>query len=127
MPWGFYGRTVELRTTTEIIGRNRWFFAKMTGRRRISKTTLIQPALQRAGEKPILYVQTPDSVSSDSDSFVPGWEELFKLFFRGPMDGLVAHQICPWALSTIGRIPFRNVFRGPDPRQETPGALDPGR
>jgi hypothetical protein len=62
MPWGFYGRTDELRMTAEIIGRNRWFFAKMTGRRRIGKTTLIQHAIQSAGEKPILYVQTPDSV-----------------------------------------------------------------
>ena len=61
MPWGFYGRTDELRMTTEIIGRNRWFFAKMTGRRRIGKTTLIQHAIQSAGEKPILYVQIPDS------------------------------------------------------------------
>ena len=29
MPWGFYGRTEELPTVTEIISRNRWFFAKM--------------------------------------------------------------------------------------------------
>ncbi len=61
MPWGFYGRTDELRMTVEIIGRNRWFFVKMTGRRRIGKTTLIQHAIQTAGGKPILYVQTPDS------------------------------------------------------------------
>ena len=61
MPWGFYGRTDELRMTAKIIGRNRWFFAKMTGRRRIGKTTLIQHAIQSAGEEPILYVQTPDS------------------------------------------------------------------
>ena len=61
MPWGFYGRTDELRMTTEIIGRNRWFFAKMTGRRSIGKTTLIQHAIQSAGDKPILYVRIPDS------------------------------------------------------------------
>lgn len=61
MPWGFYGRAAELRMATEIMGRNRWFFAKMTGRRRIGKTALIQHAIQSAGEKPIFYVQTPDS------------------------------------------------------------------
>src|SRR5271157_6094117 len=61
MPWGFYGRTDELRMTAEIIGRNRRFFVKMTGRRRIGKTTLIQHAIQSAGKKAILYIQTPDS------------------------------------------------------------------
>jgi uncharacterized protein len=58
---GFYGRADELRMTAEIIGRNRWFFATMTGRRRIGKTTLIQHAIQSVGEKPVFYVQTPDS------------------------------------------------------------------
>lgn len=29
MPWGFYGRTTELRTVTQIISRNRWYFAKI--------------------------------------------------------------------------------------------------
>jgi uncharacterized protein len=40
---------VEIREESR---RNRWFFAKMTGRRRIGKTTLIQRALQSTGEKP---------------------------------------------------------------------------
>lgn len=61
MPWGFYGRSDELRLTSQIISRNRWFFAKMTGRRRIGKTTLIQHAIQNAGGKPVFYVQIPDS------------------------------------------------------------------
>lgn len=61
MPWGFYGRSDELRLTSQIISRNRWFFAKMTGRRRIGKTTLIQHAIQSAGGKPVFYVQIPDS------------------------------------------------------------------
>jgi AAA+ ATPase superfamily predicted ATPase len=60
MVWGFYGRTDELRATAQILGRNRWFFAKMTGRRRIGKTTLIQQAIRTAAH-PILYVQIPDS------------------------------------------------------------------
>ena len=61
MPWGFYGRTDELERIAAIIGRNRWFFAKMTGRRRIGKTTLIQHAIQQNGHRPIFYVQIPDS------------------------------------------------------------------
>jgi hypothetical protein len=79
MPWGFYGRTDELRMTAEIIGRNRWFFAKMTGRRRIGKTTLIQHAIQSAGEKPILYVQTPDSAPAGVLSAVDDALESFGL------------------------------------------------
>jgi uncharacterized protein len=60
MTWGFYGRQAELRQLTEILGRGRWFFVKVTGRRRIGKTTLIQQALPAAGRK-LLYVQMPDS------------------------------------------------------------------
>jgi AAA+ ATPase superfamily predicted ATPase len=59
MPWGFYGRTDELHRLQDILGRNRWFFVKITGRRRIGKTTLIQQALQ--GGQRVFYVQIPDS------------------------------------------------------------------
>ncbi len=61
MPWGFYGRTEELRLVAEILSRDRWFFAKMTGRRRIGKTTLIQQTLQMTATRPVFYVQIPDS------------------------------------------------------------------
>lgn len=54
MVWGSYGRTHELRATTQILTRNRWFFAKITGRRRIGKTTLIQQAIRRAGGNPVI-------------------------------------------------------------------------
>lgn len=60
MSWGFYGRQAELRQLTEILGRGRWFFVKVTGRRRIGKTTLIQQALPATGRK-VFYVQVPDS------------------------------------------------------------------
>ena len=75
MPWGFYGRTEELRAVARIIGRDRWYFAKMTGRRRIGKTTLIQQAIQAAGgARPVFYVQIPDSgtagvLSAVADAF----------------------------------------------------------
>jgi AAA+ ATPase superfamily predicted ATPase len=60
MAWGFYGRQTELAQLESILGRGRWFFAKVTGRRRIGKTTLIQQALDATGRK-IFYVQIPDS------------------------------------------------------------------
>lgn len=58
--WGFYGRQDELRQLVQILARGRWFFAKLTGRRRIGKTTLIQRALAASGRK-VFYVQVPDS------------------------------------------------------------------
>ena len=59
--WRFYGRTTELDALTTILRRNRWFFAKITGRRRIGKTTLVQQAITARGSAPIVYVQIPDS------------------------------------------------------------------
>ncbi len=62
MDWGFYGRRAELAQLQEILSRKRWFFAKVVGRRRIGKTTLIQEALRTSGRPDrILYVQIPDS------------------------------------------------------------------
>lgn len=61
-PWRFYGRRDQLAVLTEMLGRQRWFFARITGRRRIGKTTLIQQALEAVGARqPIFYVQVPDS------------------------------------------------------------------
>ncbi len=61
MSWGFYGRSAELALLTQIIGRGRWFFAKLTGRRRIGKTTLINRAIEASGSRPVFYVPIPDS------------------------------------------------------------------
>src|SRR5689334_1919466 len=59
--WGFYGRHLELEQLEAILERNRFFFVKVTGRRRIGKTTLIQQALQASGRDKIFYLQIPDS------------------------------------------------------------------
>jgi AAA+ ATPase superfamily predicted ATPase len=59
MTWGFYGRDRELHRLQSILARDRWYFVKITGRRRIGKTTLIQQALQ--GGQRVFYVQIPDS------------------------------------------------------------------
>ena len=60
MSWGFYGRSRELEDIRGILERRRFFFARITGRRRIGKTTLVQRALREAG-LPLFYVQIPDS------------------------------------------------------------------
>lgn len=69
----FYGRHAELEQLRAILARKRWFFAKLSGRRRIGKTTLIQRAL-RETKQPVLYLQVPDSgpagvLSSVRDAF----------------------------------------------------------
>ena len=61
MSWGFYGRTRELEEVRAILTRRRWFFTRLTGRRRIGKTTLVQRALTDSGSGPVFYVQIPDS------------------------------------------------------------------
>jgi uncharacterized protein len=47
--WTFYGRKEQLADLERMLGRKRWFFAKVTGRRRIGKTALIQKATQEIG------------------------------------------------------------------------------
>lgn len=60
--WKFYGRKEQLADLERMLDRKRWFFAKVTGRRRIGKTTLIQRAMQEIQSKqPVFYVQIPDS------------------------------------------------------------------
>jgi len=60
--WKFYGRREQLADLERMLDRKRWFFANVTGRRRIGKTTLIQQAMQELGVKqPVFYVQIPDS------------------------------------------------------------------
>lgn len=60
--WKFYGRREQLAELEQMLDRKRWFFAKVTGRRRIGKTALIQRAMQELGQsRPVFYVQIPDS------------------------------------------------------------------
>ena len=61
-PWRFYGRNDQMHALSEMLTRRRWFFAKVSGRRRIGKTGLIQQALATAGTgQRVLYMQVPDS------------------------------------------------------------------
>ena len=76
--WRFVGRQQELQQLREALGRGRWFFAKITGRRRIGKTTLIKEAIKGA-ERPVLYVQLPDSGDTGILSVVGDAMETFKV------------------------------------------------
>jgi len=61
-PWKFYGRTEQLAALASILNRRRWFFAQVTGRRRIGKTSLIHETMRMSGsQNPLFYVQIPDS------------------------------------------------------------------
>lgn len=75
--WGFYGRRQELEELREILRRRRWFFLKVSGRRRIGKTSLVQQALRAEGRDRILYVQVPDS---DPAGVVSSAREFYELF-----------------------------------------------
>lgn len=61
-----------------ILGRRRWFFARITGRRRIGKTTLVQRALRGSGAR-VFYVQIPDSAPAGVLSAVADAMETFEL------------------------------------------------
>lgn len=78
--WRFYGRREQLVDLERILARRRWFFAKVTGRRRIGKTTLIQQAMQELGSRqPVFYVQIPDSESAGVLSAVNDALETFQV------------------------------------------------
>ena len=88
MAWGFYGRSKELQELQDILARRRWFFVRITGRRRIGKTALVQQALARTGHGQMVYVQIPDSAPAGvlstfrdaMDTFELSKEELARFF-----------------------------------------------
>jgi AAA+ ATPase superfamily predicted ATPase len=85
--WGFYGRAEELGRLREVVARGRWFFARITGRRRIGKTTLVQQALRDLGAARVFYVQIPDSGPAGVLSAVHDALDTFALTDRFPAPG----------------------------------------
>jgi AAA+ ATPase superfamily predicted ATPase len=78
--WKFYGRREQLSGLERILSRQRWFFAKVTGRRRIGKTALIQQAMEELrSQQPIFYVQIPDSEPAGVLSAVTDALEAFQV------------------------------------------------
>jgi len=92
MPWSFYGRTSELSQLSAILDRKRWFFARITGRRRIGKTTLIQQALLASQRRPLLYLQVPDSAPAGVLSAVADAMEQSQYVGSAPVS-LAAYQM----------------------------------
>ncbi len=63
-----------------MLGRRRWFFAKVTGRRRIGKTALIQQAMEAVhSDQPVFYVQIPDSEAAGVISAVNDALDTFRV------------------------------------------------
>ena len=84
--WQFYGRSPDLDRLTSILRRQRWFFAKITGRRRIGKTSLVQEALKRSGRDRVLYIQIPDSDPAGVLATAADFYELFAVPGPRPTD-----------------------------------------
>lgn len=85
--WGFYGRQRELSSLREILARGRFFFLKVSGRRRIGKTSLIQQALRPDQRERVLYIQIPDS----DPAGVVSTARDFMQMFRAP--GALPHDL----------------------------------
>jgi AAA+ ATPase superfamily predicted ATPase len=78
--WRFYGRKSFLEELNQILSRRRWFFLKISGRRRIGKTTLILEAIRTAGPgQLVFYVQFPDSEPAGLLSVVADAFETFQV------------------------------------------------
>jgi len=81
--WGFYGRGDQLATLQDRFRRRRWFFLRVTGRRRIGKTSLVHEALRREGLAKALYIQIPDSDPAGVVSTARDFYQLFRV--GGPL------------------------------------------
>lgn len=84
--WGFYGRQEERRELESVLGRQRWFFLKVAGRRRIGKTTLVQQALRPDQRDRVLYLQVPDSDPAGVISTARDFMQMFGITDELPTD-----------------------------------------
>ena len=85
--WGFYGRHEEQKQLSEILKRKRWFFIKISGRRRIGKTDLVNQVVRKiVPEDRLLYMQIPDSDAAGVLSEVREFFALFKIRRNPPTD-----------------------------------------
>lgn len=84
--WGFYGRRTELESLRDVLSRRRWFFLKISGRRRIGKTSLVQQALQPSQRAKVLYIQIPDSDPAGVVSAARDFMQMFGVHSDLPID-----------------------------------------
>lgn len=95
--WSFYGRQAELAALGSILSRGRFFFLRVTGRRRIGKTTLVLQALRVARRDKIAYIQVSDA---DPAGVVAGAREHLRL---SGVDGALPSDLQGLA-ATVGRL-----------------------
>jgi uncharacterized protein len=84
--WGFYGRREQLSKLREILQRRRFFFLKVTGRRRIGKTSLVREALELEGRQQVLYFPVPDSDPAGVVASACDFLEAFHVDVEPPRD-----------------------------------------
>lgn len=84
--WGFYGRHDEQSRLSSILNRGRWFFLKISGRRRIGKTSLVQRALGPLQRERVAYIQIPDSDPAGVVSTSRDFLEMFGIHDGLPTD-----------------------------------------
>lgn len=112
MSWQFYGRGDELSALRDILQRQRWFFVRLTGRRRIGKTTLVQEALRALPGRLVFYVQIPDSAPAGVLSAVHDAMETFGIPATVPRpDSLLAFARTVGQLASAGYLVALDEFQ----------------
>src|SRR5262245_43487980 len=84
--WGFYGREKELSELRGVLDRGRFFFLKISGRRRIGKRSLIREALRPEQRGSIVYIPIPDSDPAGVVSTAREFLESFRAPVPAPKD-----------------------------------------
>jgi hypothetical protein len=95
--WTFYGREPELAAVGALLDARRFFFLRVTGRRRIGKTTLVLEALRRSGRQRVAYVMVPDA---DAAGVVLGAREHLR---RSGVEDTTFRDLFGFA-ATVGRL-----------------------
>ncbi len=94
--WAFYGRQSEIAALRAMLARGRFFFLRVTGRRRIGKTALVLHALREGGRR-VAYVQVADA---DPAGVVLGAREHLRL---SGVPGALPSDLFELA-ATVGRL-----------------------
>lgn len=97
MSWDFYGRATELAALDAMLSRGRWFFLKLSGRRRIGKTELVRHALARRPDARVFYLQVPDSEPAGVVDAAQRYMDLFAIAGERP-------RTLPDVAALIGRL-----------------------
>lgn len=86
LEWGFYGRREQLSQLRALFQRRRFFFLRISGRRRIGKTSLVREALGAERRERVLYIPTPDSDPAGVVANAREFLESFRVDVPPPVD-----------------------------------------